>query len=48
MGNTVVKACKTLKSLAKRPCGSSKYYFSLPDEGGENNICQFLSFSVYF
>ena len=24
------------------------YYFSLPDEGGENKIYQFLSFSVYF
>ena len=26
----------------------SIYYFSLPDEGGENKIYQFLSFSVYF
>ena len=26
----------------------SIYYFSLPDEGGENKIYQFLGFSVYF
>ena len=50
---TEVQACKMLKSLSKRPWGSSKeilliYYFSLPDERGENKICQFLSFSVYF
>ena len=24
------------------------YYFSLPDEGGENKIDKFLCFSVYF
>ena len=35
------------------PWGSSKfflsiYYFSLPDEGGENRIYQCLRFSVYF
>ena len=53
MWKTVVQACKLLKSLSKKPWGSSKeilliYYFSLPDEGGENKIYQFLSFSVYF
>ena len=26
----------------------SIYYFSFPDEGGENKIYQFLGFSVYF
>ena len=50
---TVVKACNLLKSLSKKPWGSSKevlciYYFSLPGEGGENNIYQFHSFSVCF
>ena len=49
----VVQACKLLKSQSKMPWGSSKfflsiYYFSLPDEGGENKIYQFLGFSVYF
>ena len=53
MWKTVALACKLLKSLCKRPWGSSKeilliYYFSMPDEGGENKIYQFLSFSVYF
>ena len=53
MWKTVALACKLLKSLCKRPWGSSKeilliYYFSMPDEGGENRIYQFLSFSVYF
>ena len=47
------QACKLLKSLSKKRWGSSKenlliYYFSLPDEEGENSIFQFLSFSVYF
>ena len=50
---TVVQACKLVKSLSKKPWSSSKeisliYYFSLPDEGGENKIYQFLGFSVYF
>ena len=41
MWKTVVHACKLLKSLSKRDRGSSKeilliYYFTLPDEGGEN------------
>ena len=50
---TVVQACKRLKSLFKKPWGSSKevlliYFYSLPDERGENKISQFLSFSVYF
>ena len=41
------------KLLPARCWGSSKeilliYYFLLPDEGGENKICQYLSFSVYF
>ena len=53
MWKTVVKACKILKSLSKKPLGSWKetlliYNLSLPDEGGENKICQLLSFSVYF
>ena len=53
MCKTVVQACKLLKSLSKRPWGSSKEilfisYLSLPDEGGENKIYEFLSFSVYF
>ena len=26
----------------------SIYYFSFPEEGGENKIYQFLGFSVYF
>ena len=54
MWKTLVQACKMLKSLSKRPWGSRKEIFfnlillSLPDERGENKICQFLSFSVYF
>ena len=49
----IFKACKLLKSLSKKALGSSKeilviYCFSLPDEGGETKIYQFLSFSVYF
>ena len=53
MWKTVVQACKLLKSLSKKPWGSSKeillfYYCTLPDEEGENKICQFISFSVYF
>ena len=46
---TVVQSCKLLKSLSKRPWGNSKeiYYFSLPDEGGENKIHQFLSFFLF-
>ena len=53
MWKTVVQACKMLKSLSKTPWGSPKeilliYHFSLSDEGGENKICQFLNFSVYF
>ena len=48
MWKTVALACKLLKSLCKRPWGSLKrilliYYFSMPDEGGENRIYQFLS-----
>ena len=48
MWKTLVQACKMLKSLSKRPWGSSKeiiliYYFCLPDEGGE---IRFVSFSV--
>ena len=48
MWKTVVQACKLLKSLSKKPGGSSKeilliHYFSLPDEGGENEIYQFFS-----
>ena len=47
------QACKLLKSLSKKPWGSSKeillfYLCTLHDEGGENKICQFISFSVYF
>ena len=43
MWKTVVQACKLLKSLSKKPGGSSKeilliYDFSLHDEGGENKI----------
>ena len=49
---TVVRACDKLKSLCKRPWGSSKefflIFFSLPDVGGEKKICQFLSISVDF
>ena len=52
MWKTVALACKLLKSLWKRPWGSSKeilliYDFSMSDEGGENRIYQFLRFSVY-
>ena len=48
MWKTVALACKLLKSLCKRPWGSSKEILLMPDEGGENRIYQFLSFSVYF
>ena len=49
MWKTVVQACNLLKSLSKKPWGRSKeifliYYFSLPDEGVENNIYQYLNF----
>ena len=48
MWKTLVQACKLLKSLSKKTWGSSKeifliYYFSSPDERGENEIYQFLS-----
>ena len=50
---TVVQAFKLLKSICEKLWGRWKgilsiYYFSLPDEGDDNNIYQFLSFSVYF
>ena len=52
MWKTVVQACEMLKSLCKRPWGSSKeillIFFSLQDEGGEKKICQFHSISVDF
>ena len=48
---TAVQACKLLKSPLRKPWGGSKeilwiYYFYFPDEGGENKIYHFLSFSV--
>ena len=48
MLKTVVQACKLLKSLSEKPWGSSKeilliYHFSLPDEGDEKKLYQFLS-----
>ena len=48
-----LQAIKLLKSQCNMPWGSSKfflsiYYFSLPDEGGENKIYQFLGFLVHF
>ena len=53
MWKAVVHASKVLKSLSEKPWDRSKeilliYYFSLPDEGGENKNYQVLSFSVYF
>ena len=54
MWKTAVQACKLLKSLSKKPWGSSKEIFliyccSLPDEGGDNKIYRFLIFfSFYF
>ena len=53
MWKTVVQACKLLKSLSKKHWGSSKeilliYYFSLPDEGGENKIISFSVFQFIF
>ena len=53
MWKTVALACKLLKSLSKRPWSSSTdillslFKFSMPDEGGEKRIYQFLRFSVY-